>query len=79
MRTRDNKLTFSIRKLTIGAVSVMFGALIFGVSTSQAKADTVDSNQTTAQVQSDKQDSQEQDQDATQAENTQKAGLSPSC
>lgn len=48
MRTRDNKLTFSIRKLTIGAVSVMFGALIFGVSTSQAQADTVDNNQTTA-------------------------------
>lgn len=39
---QDNKLRFSIRKLTIGAVSVMFGAVIFGVSTNQAQAATTE-------------------------------------
>lgn len=36
---KDSRLSFSIRKLTIGAVSVMFGAVIFGVSANQVKAD----------------------------------------
>lgn len=40
MQVRDQKLRFSIRKLTIGAVSVMFGAIIFGVSTNQVHAAT---------------------------------------
>lgn len=45
MRRKDNKLTFSIRKLTIGAVSVMFGALIFGVSTTQVHADEINGSE----------------------------------
>lgn len=68
MRSRDYKHTFSIRKLTIGAVSVMFGALIFGVSTTQTHADTVDNGESaqTEEVQNNKRDSQEQSGETTQ-------------
>lgn len=39
MRTKDfMQPRFSIRRLTISAVSVMFGAVIFGVSATQVKA-----------------------------------------
>ncbi|WP_056941409.1 YSIRK-type signal peptide-containing protein, partial [Lactobacillus hamsteri] len=41
---RENRLRFSIRKLTIGAVSVMFGAVIFGLSANQVQAATDESN-----------------------------------
>lgn len=70
MRNRDYKHTYSIRKLTIGAVSVMFGALIFGVSTTQAHADTVENGESaqTEEVQSNKQDSQGQSQSAVQTD-----------
>lgn len=46
---RENKLRFSIRKLTIGAVSVMFGAVIFSLSANQVKAATneIDGTQVT--------------------------------
>lgn len=64
MKSRDQKLTFSIRKLTIGAVSVMFGALIFGVSTTQVHAETTnDSAKTqTEQVQTKTDDTNQQTQ-----------------
>ncbi len=45
--SRDTTKRFSIRKITIGVVSVMFGAVIFGVSTSQVHADA---NETSSQV-----------------------------
>lgn len=35
---KNRELRFSIRKLTIGAVSVMFGAVVFGMSTNQVHA-----------------------------------------
>lgn len=41
---RENRLRFSIRKLTIGTVSVMFGAVIFGLSANQVQAATNEDN-----------------------------------
>ena len=64
---RDTKKRFSIRKLTIGAVSVMFGAVIFGVSTNQVQAATEPAAQTSHQ---DPQTTETNDQ-ANQQTNTQ--------
>lgn len=48
MTERRNR--FSIRKLTIGAVSVMFSALVFTVATNTAHADQVNSSAKTEQT-----------------------------
>lgn len=49
--SRDTTKRFSIRKITVGVVSVMFGAVIFGVSTNQVHADANEiSNQVAAQA-----------------------------
>lgn len=40
----ERKNRFSIRKLIIGAVSVMFGALLLTLSSNSAHADSTDSN-----------------------------------
>lgn len=39
---KNDNLRFSIRKLTIGVVSVMFGALLFGMIVHPVHADTTD-------------------------------------
>lgn len=60
MRTKDfMQPRFSIRKLTIGAVSVMFGAVIFGVSATQVKAAVQPEQPQTEQVQTEQKQSEQ--------------------
>lgn len=47
---KNNNLRFSIRKLTIGAASVMLGATIFGVSANQVHAETEQHEQNSSSV-----------------------------
>lgn len=77
MTNKNQKLRFSIRKLTVGTVSVMFGALIFGISANQVKADETSSTHETEQLSTKANNIHQENPQDNQSSNAQKAVLQP--